>query len=148
MLGEGKGVNTPENPDAKAIESTIKGLNGLHELEEHDLEVIKVEITINSDGTETKITMEKNNNHTYRMMAIMLGFFLVVGLIMIIILIPNPTSAQNSIFRGAFALGGGGFASCLTGMMDIKAKFPKIAISATGAFAAFVLLYYVGPATT
>jgi len=62
------------------------------------------------------------------------------------IFIPNPTTYQLRIFTGLFAIAMGAFALRLTGMLTVRLTFgQKVLISATGALAVFVLVYFFIP---
>jgi len=61
----------------------------------------------------------------------------------------NPTPLQHRIILVVIALGGGAFGTEISGMLKADLKFgQKVAISATGAAAVFVILFFFVPAPT
>jgi hypothetical protein len=72
--------------------------------------------------------------------------FLLIGLALAIV-IPTPTIFQTRIFSGFFALAAGAFGLKLTGMLNVQMSFgQRLVVSATGAFAVFILVYFFMPA--
>jgi hypothetical protein len=61
------------------------------------------------------------------------------------ILIPNPSHAQEQIFRTILSLAAGGFGAFLPGAFNLKFVKPTITVRATSAAAFFVFVYSVDP---
>jgi hypothetical protein len=65
----------------------------------------------------------------------------------LVVLIPQPSLAQWTIFRIVIALGGAGYALALVGALSISLKpHPRATITASGSLAALCTLYFFDPA--
>jgi hypothetical protein len=80
-------------------------------------------------------------------LAFVFGVLFLVAILTLVIFIPNPTKAQAQVFSVVLALAAGGFASVLSGMLNVRLNLTsKVAIGATGALAVFVIVYFFVPA--
>lgn len=80
-------------------------------------------------------------------------FGAVVGIVFVLIavvmvgVIQDPSPVQTHVILALFALGGGGFAGEIAGRVKAEMTLgTKLKVSATGAAAIFVLLYFFQPA--
>lgn len=72
---------------------------------------------------------------------VFLGAILVIAL-----LVPNPTSSQQTIFHSVVALAGAGYSMSLTGLLSVRLNLPsKGAIVAGGTLAVFTVLFFFSP---
>lgn len=71
-----------------------------------------------------------------------------VLLILVLVLVfPTPTPAQWTVFRIVIALGGAGYALALAGFLTVKLAWEqRVAISAGGTLAVFIVLFFFDPA--
>jgi hypothetical protein len=75
------------------------------------------------------------------------GLAFIVTILVLVVMIPNPTRSQSQVFAVVLSLAAGGFASVLSGMLDVRLNLAKkVAIGATGALAVFVIVYFFVPA--
>lgn len=100
----------------------------------------------------TKMRSNKLSHETARLntiLAFVFGAVFIVTMLVLIVLIPNPTPVQYHFFVIVMSLAAGGVATVMTGMIDVRAKFGKrLAIGATGALGVFVIVYFFLPAMT
>lgn len=80
-------------------------------------------------------------------LAFVFGVMFLALLLALVILFPNPTPAQFLFFRITIALAAGGIAAVIPGFLDLKLSFGKrLAITAGGALAVFVIVFFYNPA--
>jgi VIT1/CCC1 family predicted Fe2+/Mn2+ transporter len=80
-------------------------------------------------------------------LAFVFGVIFIAVILTLVIFIPNPTPAQARVFSVVLALAAGGFASFLSGMLNVRLSLKsKVVIGATGALAVFVIVYFFVPA--
>ncbi|MBZ5523285.1 MAG: hypothetical protein LAP21_13695 [Acidobacteriia bacterium] len=80
-------------------------------------------------------------------LAFVFGLVFLASILVIIIVVPNPTLAQWRVFCVVLALAAGGVATVLSGMLKVDLNLGKrAAIGATGALAVFVIVYFFVPA--
>jgi hypothetical protein len=80
-------------------------------------------------------------------LAFAFGLTLIIAILTLVILIPKPTPFQSQVFSAVLALSAGGFASVLSGMLDVRMNLSKrVIIGATGALAVFTIVYFFVPA--
>jgi hypothetical protein len=94
--------------------------------------------------------IREGNDGTHRLnliLAFVFGVLFLVAILTLVIFIPNPTKPQMQVFSVVLALAAGGFASVLSGMLNVRLNLTsKVAIGATGALAVFVIVYFFVPA--
>jgi hypothetical protein len=73
------------------------------------------------------------------------GVVFVIVMLVINVLIPNPTSTQYEAFKVVLALAAAGIGGILTGFIHVEGTFNKIAIRAGGALALFLVIYLAHP---
>lgn len=73
------------------------------------------------------------------------GLIFLITLLLIAVLIPNPTTFQIFVFRVVLSLAAAAFGAAISGFLKIKIPVLRGVISAGGALALFVLIYYVNP---
>ena len=78
-----------------------------------------------------------------RIVATVCGIALVVFILGIALIVPNPTGFQYTVFRIVLALSAGGFAGTFSGFLDVKWNGW---IKAGGGLAVFVIVYFCVPA--
>jgi hypothetical protein len=81
------------------------------------------------------------------LLAFVFGTVFVVALLVLGIVIPNPTPNQEQTFRIVLALAAAGVAAVMPGLLNISvAANKRFRLRAAGALAVFVLVYLVNPA--
>jgi hypothetical protein len=110
----------------------------------------KVKQKTNGQSDKTGAIQEGNNDGTHRLnliLAFVFGVLFLVTISTLVVFIPNPTKAQAQVFSVVLALAAGGFASVLSGMLNVRLNLTsRVAIGATGALAVFVIVYFFVPA--
>ena len=105
--------------------------------------------TARSRPDET-ISLKKEVIVTQRLntiLAFTFGAVFLAAILILVVLIPNPTPPQFKVFSVVMALAAGGIATTISGMMNVTMTLGKrIAIGATGALAVFVIVYFFVPA--
>jgi hypothetical protein len=82
-------------------------------------------------------------------LAFVAGLVLIAVALVLAFVFSTPTPLQTRIILVVAALGGGAFATELSGMIQVNVSLgQRLAIGATGALAVFVILYFAVPATT
>lgn len=71
------------------------------------------------------------------------GFLFVMSLLVLTVVIPQPTISQSETFRTVMAVGAAGCAAVIPGFLNLK--FGKW-LSAGGALAVFAAVYFLSPA--
>jgi hypothetical protein len=75
------------------------------------------------------------------------GIFFIIVTIVLAFTFSSPTALQTHIILAVLSLGGGAFASEISGMIKVDLSLTqKFVIGATGAAAVFVILYFAVPA--
>jgi VIT1/CCC1 family predicted Fe2+/Mn2+ transporter len=98
-------------------------------------------------GMEDQSDMESKNARLNLVLAFIFGVLFMSVILTLIVHIPNPTKAQAHVFSVVLALAAGGFASALSGMLNVRLTLgSRVAIGATGALAVFVIVYFFMPA--
>src|SRR3989442_5403866 len=77
--------------------------------------------------------------------AFVFGCVFVAALLLIAVLIPNPTNQQMFIFRVVLALAAAGVGAVIPGFLTIQGEALKVTIQAGGALALFVLIFLINP---
>jgi hypothetical protein len=81
------------------------------------------------------------------LLAFAFGVIFITFLLIAIIFIPNPSAAQETIFRIVIALAAAGVGAMIPGVLDLDLKFwTQLAIRAGGALAIFVIVFFYNPA--
>lgn len=114
----------------------------------------KQEITINIEkiviyngGFTMSPTPQERYRHNYTLLAWGSGVLFLLLLLGITVLIPDPTPNQLRIWLPIMAIAAGGFATTITGILNVKAKLgTQLVVGATGAFGVIVLFYLFNPA--
>jgi hypothetical protein len=100
--------------------------------------------TINIGGFH----MPTLNQQQQILMAFAFGVIFITFLLITIIFIPNPSPAQETIFRIVIALAAAGVGAMIPGVLDLKLNFwTQLAISAGEALAIFVIVFFYNPGT-
>lgn len=73
------------------------------------------------------------------------GLGLMIGIVLLLVFVPCPSSSQYAVFRIVLAMALAGFAAVIPGFLTFKYKQ---ALSAGGALAVFALAYLVDPAAS
>lgn len=80
-------------------------------------------------------------------LAFTFGVIFVIALLVLTVVIPNPTPSQEQTFRIVMSLAAAGVASVIPGMLNISATGGKrFRLRAAGALAVFVIVYLINPA--
>jgi hypothetical protein len=100
--------------------------------------------TINIGGFH----MPTLNQQQQILIAFAFGVIFITFLLVAIIFIPNPSPAQETIFRIVIALAAAGIGAMIPGVLDLKLNFwTQLVISAGGALAIFVIVFFYNPGT-
>ena len=75
------------------------------------------------------------------------GIVFIFTSIIIAFVYPEPSRYQLFVFRTVLALAAAGFAAAVPGLLNVSVNLPGLTIRAAGAFASFVIVYRVNPAT-
>lgn len=73
---------------------------------------------------------------------IIFGIIFISVILVIILLIPNPTPEQFFVFRIILALAGGGISFLISGKIGVKGNMSKLAVGAVGGFAVFIIISF------
>jgi hypothetical protein len=92
---------------------------------------------------EQKTTSQKKSQITQLLLAFFFGISFITVILVVAIFIPNPTPFQYQVFRIVLALAAAGCAAMIPGSLNIK--IPN-QLTAGGALAVFVLVYFTNPA--
>jgi hypothetical protein len=78
------------------------------------------------------------------------GFVLILAILAINLLVPDPTASQEQTFRIVLAMAGGAFGAFIPGLLNVnlsgQSSFGKFGIKAAGALAMFVVIFFWNPA--
>jgi hypothetical protein len=140
----------------------LKASFSFHEHEEHIMvkSVVKgnghhVNITtgqespihVNTTEPGVQATPQEKYRHLYTLLAFGAGTAFLVALLAISLIWPNPTPPQLKVQASILALAAAGFATVMTGLINLKTKLgTQLAVGATGALAVLVLFYLFNPA--
>jgi hypothetical protein len=75
------------------------------------------------------------------------GVVFIFTLIIITFVDPEPSEYQAIVYQTVLALAAAGFAAAIPGLLNVSVNLPGLTIRAAGAFASFVIVYRVNPAT-
>jgi hypothetical protein len=106
-------------------------------------------ITTQEGVTSTYLpaTPQERYRHLYTLLAWGTGVLFLIALLIISLIFPNPTPPQLKIQASILSLAAAGFATVMSGLMNITTKVgTQLAIGASGAFAVLVLFYLQNPA--
>ena len=98
-------------------------------------------LTTNAKGDEMWFTKERQ-----LFVASIFGVAFLAILLATAIIIPNPTSSQETTFRIIMAISASAFAGIIPGVMDVKLTWTNFVLRASGALAVFVIVYFYAPA--
>jgi len=73
------------------------------------------------------------------------GCIFITALLVIAVVIPEPTIQQMLFFRVVLALAAAGVGAVIPGFFTIQGEVVKITLQAGGALALFVLIYLINP---
>jgi hypothetical protein len=73
------------------------------------------------------------------------GAGFLIALLVIAVLIPEPTDFQIFVFRLILAVAAGAFGSVIPGFLAVDGEVKKFSIRAGGALALFVIVYFLNP---
>ena len=92
-------------------------------------------------------TPQEKYRHLYTLLAFGTGTVFLAVLLAISLIWPNPTPPQLKVQAAILALAAAGFATVMSGLMNLKAKLgTQLVVGATGALAVLVLFYLFNPA--
>ena len=92
------------------------------------------------------ITMKGLTQGQSGILAFIFGVIFVTVLLVVSLVIPNPTPSQFVTFRTIMALAAGGVAAVIPGILNINMSAgPKFALQAGGALAVFVIVFFYHP---
>jgi hypothetical protein len=70
------------------------------------------------------------------------GVFFCIVLLVLTVIIRDPTPAQYATFKTILAIAAAGIAGILTGFIQVEGTFQKFALRAGGALAVFVIVFF------
>ncbi|MCF7821346.1 MAG: hypothetical protein K9M17_02760 [Mariprofundaceae bacterium] len=76
---------------------------------------------------------------------LVIGVLFALIILLLAILIPNPTATQFFIFRGVFAVSLAAIAAIIPGLLNVESRLQKFSIRATGAIAVFIIVWLLNP---
>jgi lysylphosphatidylglycerol synthetase-like protein (DUF2156 family) len=80
-------------------------------------------------------------------LAFIFGTVFLAAMLVLAVAMPSPTPSQIETFRIITALGAGGVAAVIPGLLGLRlAQGRTFAVSASGALAVFVIVYFYSPA--
>lgn len=88
----------------------------------------------------------KKTNILEKILGFSFGVIFVSVLLVLNVLIPDPNQTQYETFKIILALAAAGIGGILTGFIQIKGVFGKLALRAGGALALFLVIYFFSPA--
>jgi len=92
-------------------------------------------------GERTRMAFVKEH------MALGVGLLLLATTFVLAFTFTDPSALQMQLIRSSAALGAGGVASIIPGLIKAEVKLSeKIAVSAAGALAVYVISYFIAPA--
>jgi hypothetical protein len=95
----------------------------------------------------TMATPQQTHPHLYGLIAITSGLGLLLLVIGLSVLFPEPTRFQMRVWLAVMSLAAGAFSMSMTGVANVKAGIgTQIVVGATGAFAMALIYYLVNPA--
>ncbi len=110
------------------------------------------------DSSKPKATQKKGGGFKGRgrkqkasslktVLAFAFGVSFILGLVILALLVPNPTPFQYTVFRVILSLAAAGVAAVIPGFIELNMKAgARFVIHAGGAIAVFVIVYFVNPA--
>ena len=94
---------------------------------------------------EGLMTQSQIPNRWEKIAVLIFATVFLVTMLVIALLVRQPTTFQLFVFRVILALAAGGAAWFIPGFIDVHINLPKVAIRATGAIAVFGIVYLVNP---
>lgn len=77
--------------------------------------------------------------------AFFFGAMFLTAILVLVVLIPNPTPAQFLVFRIVISLAAAGIVGVFSGYLHVQGQIAKWAIRGGGAFAVFLVVYFFSP---
>ena len=99
------------------------------------------------DRNERKGEISMNKSQKWeKIMACIFGFLFISIMLMVAILLPNPTVFQIFIFRVVLSLAASGIGALIPGFLNVEMKKEHLFfIRAGGAIALFLIVYFLNP---
>lgn len=137
---------SPENGDKLIRSEALKFPEGIKRLLLQDSARFAEQKRIFSTmAKHTKELAEASRNHTLKVWGARVGVGGLLLALLVVLIIPHPSTPQMIVIRLIAAMGAAGFASVLTGFLEIKAKWGILVIIGGGGFAVFWLTYFYNP---
>jgi uncharacterized integral membrane protein len=133
-------VRFPKSERKKKLADEIQKLPS----EEREIAISLVSVAIEI-GEESEIAQPQmtSTQKTQLWLAFTFGVVFLAIILVIAVFIPNPTNFQYQVFRITLALAAGGVAAVIPGILNVN--IPRF-ITAGGALAVFVVVYFYSPA--
>jgi hypothetical protein len=80
-------------------------------------------------------------------LAIECALLFAILLTVVSVALPSPTNFQYAVFRTYLAIAAAGVGSGIPGLIEVHSQTASFGISAAGALALFVIVYFFGPAS-
>lgn len=81
-----------------------------------------------------------------KVVGFLFGLGFLIALLIINVLIPEPTPSQYATFKTILALAASGVGGILAGFIEVKGSFQKWSLRAGGALALFTIVFFFSPA--
>lgn len=78
-------------------------------------------------------------------LGLVVGCVFAIAILVLAVLIPNPTQTQFFVFRGVFAFSISAISAIVPGLLNVESRFKNTSVRATGALAIFVLVWMLNP---
>ncbi|EBQ0177350.1 hypothetical protein AXN64_21110 [Salmonella enterica subsp. enterica] len=76
---------------------------------------------------------------------LIIGVFFSLMVLVLAMVIPNPTPTQFFIFRGVFSVALSAVSAIIPGFLNVESRFQQFSIRATGAIAIFIIVWFLNP---
>ena len=91
-------------------------------------------------------TVKSDDNFAKKHPAFVFGVAFLLIILVLVLVVKEPSPLQTRVFIAGLAIAMGGIASQIPGLLRVKMSIGKqLAITASGALAVFVILYFFGP---
>jgi hypothetical protein len=102
-----------------------------------------VELLLFAMKDEMEVVSDETRTSWEKPAAVGFGIAFMVSLLVLAVVVPNPTPFQYEVFRIVLAIGVAGFAASISGLLHVQIGGW---LQATGALAVFAIVYFYSPA--
>ncbi|MDP8078975.1 hypothetical protein [Phocoenobacter skyensis] len=83
--------------------------------------------------------------HWKTIVGLVIGVSFTILIILLAVVIPEPTKTQFFIFRGVFSISLSAISAIIPGLLNVESRYKKLSIRATGAIAIFIIVWLCNP---